>query len=102
MKKYICLLAGISILSLSIAHADTTLTIKKGGATTAKVCSVKGSKPALCTTAPISFAADADWKSVKDSYTVADSTAAGLASKSLSISVGSDGGVSFTKMHHKK
>jgi hypothetical protein len=102
MKTSICLLLAMSVLSLSLAHADTTLTIKKGGTSTAKICSVKGSKPTLCTTAPISFATDADWSSVKDSYTVADSTAAGLANKSLSISVGSDGGVSFTKVHHKK
>jgi len=70
--------------------APVDLTIAKATGKTATV--TVGSKT---TTVPISFGDGASWDSVKDSYSVAPSTASALEAGTMAISVQADGGVSF-------
>ncbi len=82
----------------SVAWADdSTICIKKAGETTATVSTFSSDKQIAVV--PISFDSGADWDSVKDSYTVSSDVAAGLASKKITVSIGSDGTATF---HSKK
>jgi len=77
-----------------------TIAITKAGDTTAKVGKFGGKDTVIV---PISFDSGADWTTVKDSYTVSSDTAAAVMAKKDTISVGTDGGVSFhTKAMKKK
>jgi hypothetical protein len=82
--------------TVTLAAADSfdsdTATIKKAGATTAKVTVDKSTY-----TAPISFADGADWSAVKDHYEVSDVVVSSLKAHKLAISIGSDGTASFTR-----
>jgi peroxiredoxin len=95
MKKltYLTLTLAFTLCLSAFARADdTTICIKKAGDTTAKVGKLDGKDTVVV---PISFDSGADWSAVKDSYDVSSDTAAALMAKKDTISVGSDGGVSF-------
>jgi hypothetical protein len=82
--------------TFTAASADSfdsaTATIQKSGPHTAKV--MVGKETYM---APIHFADGADWSMVKDHYEVADPVVAGLKKHKIVISVGADGGASFTR-----
>jgi hypothetical protein len=86
--------AAFTVASAASFDSETA-TIQKKSDSTAKVMVDKSTY-----TAPISFADGASWDSVKDHYEIDPSVVAGLAAKKISISVGSDGTLSFT--HAKK
>jgi hypothetical protein len=98
--KYLRLVLLLSLVAFistfSIASAATydseQATFQKGGAHTAKV--QLGSKTY---SAPISFGDGASWTSVKDHYELDPSVVSGIKAGKLAISIGSDGGASFTK-----
>lgn len=96
MKKIAQLTFAI-VLTLSLgtlAHADDkTITVKKAGEHTAKVQSADGKGEA--SVVKIKFDDGADWSTVKDTYTVSDSTANALMEKKDYISIGTDGGATF-------
>ena len=98
--KYPRVLPIVALLALlgtaTVASADSfdsdTATIKKSTDKTAKVMVGKETY-----VAPIRFADGADWSMVKDHYEVSDAVVAGLAKHKIVISIGADGGVSFTR-----
>src|ERR1700743_2212926 len=100
MKKFTIILCLTVVAFIShatgVLAADSydseTATIQKKSANSAKVCIDKKTF-----TAPICFADGATWDNVKDHYEVAPSTAAGLESGKLCISVGADGTAKFMK-----
>lgn len=87
----VAFLATFSLASAASFDSETA-TIQKATASTAKVIVGKETY-----TAPISFGDGASWDNVKDHYEVADSVVSGLKKHKIAISIGSDGGASFTK-----
>ena len=98
MKKFLYLSVASLILTLGAgaqALADDILvTVTKVSDAKAKVTPVLNSKDEG-TTVPISFDSGADWSCVKDVYSVSDITAAGIKHRKVSISIGTDGTVTF-------
>ena len=104
MKKLLSLTLALSIASIgSMALADdsnVTIWVTKAGDTTAKVCTVApiGYDNSKCIgTVPISFASDASWDNVRDTYSVSSDVAAALGANKESIAIGSDGTATFNK-----
>ena len=92
----ICLTV-VAVLSHSTAVlADSfdsdKATVKKASAKTAKVCVDKKTY-----TVPVKFADGANWSNVKDHYELSDASLKCLKSGNCSISVGSDGGLTWGK-----
>jgi len=100
MKKILALVLGITLASsIAMAKDTTTIWITKAGENTAKVCSNEplGYDHSKCLgTAPIKFADDSTWATVKHSYDVSPATADALASKNACITVHGDGGISVS------
>jgi len=98
--KYLQLVLSLSLVAFlatfSIASADSSdsdmATIQKSGAHGAKVLLDKKTY-----TVPISFGDGASWDSVKDHYEISDASKACLASGHAKLSVGSDGGATWSK-----
>ncbi|MCE0522855.1 MAG: hypothetical protein LV480_08080 [Methylacidiphilales bacterium] len=98
--KHLRLVLSLSLVAclatFSIARADSydsdDATIQKKTDTTAKVMVDKNTY-----VVPVSFADGASWDSVKDHYEVSDATKACLASGHAKLSIGSDGGASWSK-----
>ena len=98
--KYLRFVLALSLVAFlatfTLAAADTydsdQATIQKAGAHTAKV--MVGSKT-YC--ASISFGDGASWDNVMDHYELSDASKACLASGHAKLSVGSDGGASWSK-----
>jgi hypothetical protein len=96
MKKLLSLTLVLALASFTFAKADdVTICLKKASDTKAKVCTFSNGK--TCEVVPISFASDASWDDVKDSYDISSDTASDLAAKKASISVANDGTLTFNK-----
>lgn len=102
MKHILSLILGLTLAvygSSAMADDTTTIWITKAGDNTAKVCTVHplGYDGSKCLgTAPIKFADDATWDSVKDNYEVSSNTLNAISSKGACITVHGDGGISVT------
>ncbi len=98
MKKLLSLTLALAIANVgSLAFADdsaVTIWVTKAGDTTAKVCTDSKCLGMV----PVTFATDASWDNVKDSYSVSPDVADALAAKKESISIGSDGTATFAKV----
>jgi hypothetical protein len=98
--KYLRLVLSLSlaafIATFTLASADSydsdMATIQKAGATTAKVMVDKNTY-----VVPISFGDGASWDNVMDHYELSDASKACLASGHAKLSVGSDGGATWSK-----
>ena len=98
--KYLRLVLSLSlaafIATISLAAADTydsdDATIQKKSDTTATVLVDKKSY-----VVPVTFGDGADWSCVKDHYELSDASEACLASGKAKLTVGSDGGASWSK-----
>ena len=98
--KYPRLLLSLSLIALiatfSIARADSfdsdDATIQKKSDTTAKVLVDKKTY-----VVPIKFGDGASWDNVMDHYELSDASKAILASGKAKLSVGSDGGATWSK-----
>ncbi len=98
--KYLRLLLTLTVVAflatVTIAAADSfdsdTATIQKAGATTAKVMVDKNTY-----TVPISFGDGASWDNVMDHYELSDASKAVLTSGHAKLSIGSDGGATWSK-----
>jgi len=98
--KHLRLLLSLSLVALiatfSIARADSydsdDATIQKKTDTTAKVIVDKTTY-----VVPISFGDGASWDNVMDHYELSDASKALLASGHAKLSVGSDGGATWSK-----
>ncbi len=100
MKKIASLILAAAFSLGTLAQADdVVIAVAKAGDTTAKVGTLGSDKTAVV---PISFDSGADWTAVKDSYTVSSDTAAALAAKKETISIGTDGTASFHAVKAKK
>ncbi len=106
--KYIIRIALVLLATTfvgTLAKADDKkITITKSKDTVAKVCYADGKGCAAMV--PIKFDDGADWSTVKDTYTVSDSTAKSLMDDKETISIGSDGTATFhskmwAKIKHK-
>jgi hypothetical protein len=97
MKKLLSLTLVLALASFTTAALadDVTIALKKASDTKAKVTKFSNGK--TLETVPISFASDASWDNVKDSYDISSDTASELAAKKASISVASDGTLTFSK-----
>jgi len=97
MKKFLSLTLALTVTAFaSLAFADdsnVTIWVTKAGDTSAKICT--SSK--CLGNVPISFATDASWDNVKDSYSVSPEIADALGAKKETISIGSDGTATFNK-----
>jgi hypothetical protein len=97
LRLVVCLSVVAFIATFTIASADSydseQATFQKSGAHSAKV--MIGKKTA---TAPISFGDGASWDSVKDHYELDPSIVSGLEAGTMTISIGSDGTATFTKI----
>ncbi len=97
MKRFFSLtlaLAFASFTSLALADdATVDITIAKASDSTATVSTLSDGKSVA--TVPITFASDASFDSLKDSYTVSSDTESKLASKKLALAVTADGVVTF-------
>ena len=98
--KYLRLLLSLTLVAflatVTIAAADSfdsdTATIQKAGANSAKVMVDKNTY-----TVPVSFADGASWTNVFDHYELSDASKAVLASGHAKLSIGSDGGATWSK-----
>ena len=98
--KHLRLLLSLSLVALiatfSIARADSydsdDATIQKKSDTTAKVIVDKNTY-----VVPVSFGDGASWDNVMDHYELSDASKACLASGHAKLSVGSDGGATWSK-----
>ena len=98
--KYLRLLLSLTLVAflatVSIAAADSfdsdTATIQKSGASSAKVTVDKNTY-----TVPVTFADGASWDNVFDHYELSDASKAVLASGHAKLSIGSDGGATWSK-----
>ena len=97
MKHLLLSLSVVAILAtFSIARADSfdsdDATIQKKSDSSVKVLVDKKTY-----VVPVSFGDGADWSDVKDHYELSDASKAVLASGKAKLSVGSDGGASWSK-----
>jgi hypothetical protein len=98
--KHLRLLLSLSLVAFiatfSIARADSydsdDATVQKKTATTAKVIVDKTTY-----VVPVSFGDGASWDNVKDHYELSDASKAILATGHAKLSVGSDGGATWSK-----
>ena len=98
--KYLRLVLSLSLVAFlatfTIASADTydsdMATIQKKGDTTAKVIVDK-----MTYVVPVSFGSGASWDNVMDHYELSDASKAILAAGHAKLSVGSDGGATWSK-----
>jgi hypothetical protein len=98
--KHLRLLLSLSLVAciatFSIARADSydsdDATIQKKSDTTAKVMVDKNTY-----VVPVSFGDGASWDNVMDHYELSDGSKACLASGHAKLSVGSDGGATWSK-----
>ena len=98
--KYPRLVLTLSLVAFlatfTLAAADSydsdMATIQKSGATSAKVMVDKKTY-----VVPISFGDGASWSNVMDHYELSDASKACLASGHAKLSVGSDGGATWSK-----
>jgi hypothetical protein len=100
MKKNLGLVLSLSLVAFlatfTIAAADSfdsdTATIQKKGDNTAKVLVDKATY-----VVHVSFATGASWDNVLDHYELSDASKAYLASGHAKLSIGSDGGATWSK-----
>jgi hypothetical protein len=93
---YLPLVLSTVLILANVARADSfdsdSATIQKASDKTAKVLVDKKTY-----TVPISFGDGASWDSVKDHYELSDASEACLASGKAKLSIGSDGGATWSK-----
>ena len=98
--KYLRLVLSLSLVAFiatfSLAAADSydsdTATIQKKSDTTASVMVDKNTY-----VVPVSFGDGASWDNVMDHYELSDASKACLASGHAKLSIGSDGGATWSK-----
>ncbi len=97
--KHLSLILTLALIMVlaNVARADSfdsdTATVKKGKSDKSAVVLLDKKTYDV----PISFGDGADWSSVKDHYELSDASAAALKSGKASVSVGSDGTLSWKK-----
>jgi hypothetical protein len=99
MKKLLSLTLGLALVSFASAAIadDVTITLKKSSDTKAKIENFSDSK--VLAVVPVTFDSGADWDTLLDSYTVSSDDLTKLEAKKSTLSVGTDGALSF---HSKK
>jgi hypothetical protein len=97
MKKFLPYLLVLALTALG-SHAvadDVTVLVAKHGDSAITLTPNGGKESPV--TVPITYDSGASWDSVKDSYDIAPDTYSALEAKKVSVTVGSDGGLSFHK-----
>jgi hypothetical protein len=96
LRTLLCLALAAFLATWSVARADSfdsdDATIQKKSDTMAKVIVDKTTY-----VVPVSFGDGASWDNVQDHYELSDASKACLASGKAKLSIGSDGGATWSK-----